>query len=133
MHFVVRDLMISVLPLRPLGGTGGLAGCEAGACTPCSDCSKCTLVTPGGHLGDDVINPDPTRLAALKQQLQAALSSVESREKVVLDSLRPKSVAEIEFLRGQLTAALEDLERNSNELTARDASKKISAADNKKP
>ncbi len=116
MKFIVKDLMISVLPFKP-GSFGG--ECDAGptcactctpctgGCSPCSDCSKCTTTTPGESWWNDIV--DPERLAALKAQLTMQLAMVEAREKVVHESLRPKSAAEIQMLESHLTAALEAL------------------------
>ena len=116
MKFIVKDLMISVLPFR-----GGFVGgeCDAGptcactctpctgGCSPCSDCSKCTATTPGESWWNDIV--DPERLAALKAQLTMQLAMVEAREKVVAESLQPKSAAETEMLEHYLKAALESL------------------------
>ena len=86
MDFMVKDLMISVLPLRAssVGNAdwGNIAGCDAG-CTPCSDCSKCTLVTPGGLWERYAEVSNPAQLALLKQQLRETLAAIEAREKVV--------------------------------------------------
>src|SRR5439155_855647 len=105
-HFVVKDLMITVLPTR----TGGIsAGCDAGCtsacsgctpcsggCSPCSDCTKCSLSTPGGL---DWINyiVDPPDLIALREQLREALTRVDAREKVLRESMKPTEPRDIEF------------------------------------
>src|SRR4029077_12779803 len=95
MKFIVKDLMISVLPLRP-SGSGGFPGGGCGDCTPCSnDCTRCSI----SHRFEDWLSdPDPNRLAALKQQLRGTLAAVEAREKALYDEMRPRTVAEVENL-----------------------------------
>lgn len=116
MDFIVKDLMISVLPFRRSltgggGGVGPLAGCDAG-------CSTCTGMTtcPGGCTGgtphptdwyEQVTNP--VTLSLLKQQLRETLAAVEAREKVVHDAMRPTSAAELQILQANLEAALEEV------------------------
>src|SRR6476469_7393823 len=104
-NFIVKDLMIRVLPVNP---SVLPAGCDAG-CTHCSDCTNCLLETPGGHWWDSIF--DPMDLAQLKQQLREVLAVVEAREKLVHESMRPTSATEIDTLRTQLRAALKELER----------------------
>jgi hypothetical protein len=110
MEFIVKDLMISVLPLRGVR-LGDVASC--GACTSDSTAPGPCGKGSGGPIEnwlDYVISPaTPAGLAALKQQLREALASVEAREKVVHESMRPTSAAEISILQTHLTAALEDL------------------------
>jgi hypothetical protein len=112
MKFVVKDLMISVLPLRGQGPFAG--GCEcshcSGACTnPCASAGACGSQTKGFDWVSQVF--DPPYLADLKQQLKDALVLVEAREKAVLESMRPQSAAEVELLRAHLTEALEELKQ----------------------
>jgi hypothetical protein len=117
MDFIVKDLMISVLPLRPSPTIAGLAGCDAG-CTAKSDCGTCTGMTrcPGGCTGGTPHPTDlyeqvsnPAALALLKQQLQETLAAVEARERVVHEAMQPRSATEVEILRVHLEAALEEL------------------------
>jgi hypothetical protein len=107
MDFIVKDLMISVLPLRGVR-IGDVASC--GACTsdsiPPGPCGR----TMGGweDFIKQAINP-PVALAALKQQLKETLAAVEAREKAIHESMRPTSAAEISVLQSHLAAALEEL------------------------
>jgi hypothetical protein len=117
MDFIVKDLMISVLPLR--SGLGDITAC--GACTGITtfpglgaSCGVSGTKIPRESWLDYVINPaTPAALAALKQQLREALAAVEAREKVVHQSMRPTSAAEISILQSHLTAALEELRESA--------------------
>jgi hypothetical protein len=120
-NYIIKDLMITVLPLRPAnlpGGGGVVAGCDAG-CTPCSDCSKCTLTTPGGIDRYTQVS-NPADLAILKHQLREFLAMIEAREKVVHEAMRPKSVSEMEMLQAHLNNALETLRTSGGGQEARE-------------
>jgi hypothetical protein len=56
------------------------------------------------------------QLAALKSQLQQALTDIENQEKIVNDSLQPQTVAQVEELQTKLRSALADLDRRKSEL-----------------
>ena len=118
MDFIVKDLMISVMPLRGYRLGGFAAAC--GACTSDSTAPGPCGRGSGGPMEnylDYVINPaSPMVLAALKQQLRETLAAVEAREKVVLQSMRPTSAAEISMLQSHLTAALDELRENATTL-----------------
>jgi hypothetical protein len=115
MEFIVKDVIISVLPLRQSSLSGIAEVC--GGCTGCSDCSQCSTGTREVDLGSLVTNPaNPAQLAVLKQQLREALAAVEAREQVVYEAMRPTSVTEIEILQSHLEAALEELRRSAAEL-----------------
>lgn len=113
MSFKVRDLMITVLPAGSILADPGVFGpCEV--CSKmCTDCSKCTCTrctqncTISAKDFDDLIYPPD--LAILKERLKIALAELEARERVVEESLRPKSLADVELLEQKLTAALEEL------------------------
>lgn len=125
MDFLVKDLMISLFPLR---------GVTVAACGACTDCSSLTDRCPGcsesgskdiEDLLSPIINPaSPQALAVLKTQLRQVLASVEAKEQVLHDSLRPKSMQEVELLQGHLTAALEELRERSRELSKGASGKK---------
>jgi hypothetical protein len=113
MQYIVKDLMISVLPLRP--GDASKPDCLCTGCTGCTGNTNQTKAPacPGDFdLYAQVSNPG--QLALLKQQLREALAAVEAREKVVLESLKPQSSAEVELLQAHLTAALEELKQRGN-------------------
>lgn len=120
MDFLVKDLMISVFPLR---------GLAAAACNACTDCSGMTDRCPGcsetvskgiEDLLTLIVNPaSPQSLAMLKEQLRQALAAVEAKERVLHESLRPKTLEEVELLRGHLTAAIEELRERSQELATK--------------
>lgn len=117
MEFIVKDLMISVLPLR--GGRFSDA-LSCGACTSDSIAPGPCGRGSGGPIErfiDLVVNPaSPLALATLKQQLRESLAAVEAREKVLHQSMRPTSAAEISILQTHLTAALEELKENAASL-----------------
>jgi hypothetical protein len=48
-------------------------------------------------------------MAQLKQQLREQLAAVEAREKIVLESMRPTTAAEIDLVQRYLQAALDEL------------------------
>jgi hypothetical protein len=56
------------------------------------------------------------QLAALKAQLQQALTEIENHEKAVNESLKPQTVAEVEELQGKLRDALVELDQRKSEL-----------------
>jgi hypothetical protein len=124
MEFVVKDLMISVLPLRASAAIA--ARPEAESDPTCGTCTGCTGISGGcGAVGtrnpldfrEALILPvGPAVLATLKQQLREALAMVEAREAVVHRSMQPKSAAEIEVLQTHLTAALESLQEQAAKL-----------------
>lgn len=117
MKFVVKDLMISVLPLRGRGGLPG-GGCDAGCTNHCG--SGCTNpCASGGACGTGTTKDldwiahvfDPVVLVELKQQLKDALALVEVREKAALEAMKPQSRSEVELLRARLTEALQELDQ----------------------
>ena len=138
MAFRVRDLVISVLPEQ--GGEGlqpfdcpGISNCypfsscgRTNACYPVScrivscigsRCGGCTLDIsrlPGFEQGVSAED-----LAALKAQLKQALSEVERAEQVLADSMRPRTIDEIETLEDKLEAALSELKRHKEQLQER--------------
>jgi len=130
MTFIVKDLMISVLGAQPRVPLP-LDACDAGACTctpctggcsPCTSCTGCTTYTPGGlRWGGGwwwtvQAQADPAHLAMLKQQLRSALAAVEAQEQAALEAMRPKTAEDVERLRTQLTAALEELTKKAEDL-----------------
>jgi hypothetical protein len=58
-------------------------------------------------------------LAALKAQLKQALSEVERAEQVLADSMRPRTINEIEALEDKLEDALSELKRHKEQLQER--------------
>jgi hypothetical protein len=123
MKYVVKDLMINVLPLTqkilPSGGcdagacTSACSGCTpcSGGCSPCSDCSKCSTSTPGDILDWISHVYDPVVLGQLKEQLKVVTAGVEAREKAMYQAMRPTTETEIEMLKGHLKAALQELDK----------------------
>lgn len=111
MKFIVKDLMVTVFPSKG----AHFPNTDDDDCAPVTDhCRGCSESGSKGmiELYTPLINPvSPERLANLKDQLREVLAMVEAREKVVLDSLRPKTAAEIELLQTHFTAALEELKR----------------------
>lgn len=119
MEYIVKDLMISVLPLRKSElNIGDINSC--GACSVDSSGPPCTC---GGtkalwqYYLDQLVNPaGPSALATLKQQLREALAAVEAREKVVHQAMRPSSAAEVDILKSHLSAAIEELNSTGQQL-----------------
>jgi hypothetical protein len=119
MEYIVKDLMISVLPLRK--GDMGLGDVNAcGACTVDSSGPPCTC---GGtkalwqYYLDQAVNPaGPAALATLKLQLRETLAAVEAREKAMHESMRPSSAAEVDILRAHLSAAIDELKVTAQRL-----------------
>ena len=107
MRFVVKDLMITVLPV----GFGDLVGEGGQTCL----CTKLTGQTKGSACTDccpDIVfGGSLDQLAAVREQLRASLAAVEAQEEVVIESLRPRNPAEVELVRGLLTEALDELNR----------------------
>lgn len=114
MHrFVVRDLMVTVVG----EGAGRFAGasdhCTGSCClNPCSlpscDNHSCVVTPITGSYGEEVINP--ADLAALKEQLQMAITEVERREASVRETLAPKTRQDVEAAEVEFRRALEELE-----------------------
>jgi hypothetical protein len=119
MDFIVKDLMISVLPFRRSAGGAGDIGPRANSCDAgATGCGTCTGMTtcPGGCTGGtphpadwwaQVVNP--ITLSALKQQLRETLAAVEAREAVIHESMRPSSATELQMLQTHLESALEEV------------------------
>lgn len=126
MEFLVKDLMITVFPSRPnvAGGCDAGATCACSGITPkcggCSEnpCTSCSSESKGvADFFTPVINPaSPQALAALKSQLQEVLAAVEAKQKVQLESMRPQTAQEVEFLQRYMTAALEELQEAARDL-----------------
>jgi hypothetical protein len=134
MKFIVKDLMVTVLPFEPklpsggCGDAGATCACTctpcSGGCSPCSDCSKCSTSTPGDILDWISHVYDPVVLSQLKEQLKVTLASVEAREKAAREALRPTTQPEIDVLRTHLTAALDELKKMPVEHSAQGSEKK---------
>ena len=84
-------------------------------CTPhCTNvgslCGFASVACPGSILTTSpyVIEQNP---AVLKEQLLAALKTVEEREKEQADSLAVKTLADAELLEGKLSEALDEVKR----------------------
>ena len=65
--------------------------------------------------------PDPIglaaqQLAALKAQLQQALSRVEAQERAIEEQMRPQTLGDVEILEQKLVEALEELRARKAEL-----------------
>ncbi|WP_374772092.1 hypothetical protein OG756_02140 [Streptomyces sp. NBC_01310] len=60
---------------------------------------------------DDYVSPTSLEdLVLLKGQLRASLADIEFHENAVIESLRPKTPAEVDFVRRHLQEALAELE-----------------------
>jgi hypothetical protein len=95
-------------------------------CTACSGCSHPTCQHP--TCGQTIFLPhgggDPQTLAALKAQLQQALSEVERQEKDAQERMRPQTVAEVDELQKKLQSGLDELKKRRAELEQKEKSKK---------
>ena len=103
----------------PCGQCSQLISDPCGPCSQVMSCPggsiKCPAVScPGGsrfELDRDDITVNPAEgLAVLKQQLQEALVEVEAQESALEAASKPKSVEEIDELKKQLLAAVEELD-----------------------
>src|SRR5687768_12165344 len=115
MNFIVKDLMISVLPAK--FNPSDVESC--GACTSDSAGPPCSGACPGTR--DPIPDPfakiqemvslegNPVVLADLKQQLHKQLAAVESRTEVVHKAMRPASEADVSMLKARLSSALDEL------------------------
>src|SRR5688572_23669105 len=105
MNFLVKDLMISVLP--DSFDPGKLAG-SCGACTGNSEGPPCTGVCPGtrdplpGMLEQIAIEGNPAVLAFLKLRLKEHINAIEAREAAVREAMRPRTEADIAALKTKL-------------------------------
>lgn len=152
MAFRVRDLVINVLPGEGsadfckgasactlsfshcgLGSCeifticGGFSGCRECSgqftCIGATNCGGCTLNVTGGGLPVESAEITPEGLAALKTQLQQALSQVEAAEQKLTEHMSPQSVDEVEALEEKLKGALSELADRKKQLQDRDAGK----------
>jgi hypothetical protein len=99
-----------------------LAACDADGGSSCDACvTKGTVTTggckpgTGGKIGAD-IGQYLDDLAILKAELTATLSRIETRERVVEESLRPQSLDDVQQLEEKLTGALEELRARRTEI-----------------
>jgi hypothetical protein len=120
MPFIVRDLMVTVIP--QFGGNVDSGGCEA-----CSDAGSASVGSCTSECGVDCqasdeileIPPyayiDPPYLLEIGQMLRHALASrqiavPEAADRVALEeSMRPQTLEEIDALERNLLGALEEL------------------------
>jgi hypothetical protein len=112
MNFIVKDLMISVLPKS--FDLGEVAGC--GACTGDSSGPPCSGICPGTRNPITAIREEiwlaenPVQLFLLKQQLQEQLMAVEQRTIAIAKKTQPLSTSDVSMLKDRLGAALQSLE-----------------------
>jgi hypothetical protein len=112
MHFVVKDLLISVLPEKI--DLGKFASC--GACTSDSSGPPCSGACPGSRdpitaIKETIFLADnPVTLAYLRQQLQEQLAVVEKRTLDMAKTAKPLSGADVTMLRAHLGTALQELD-----------------------
>ncbi len=112
MRFVVKDLMITVLPVDYNDLMGPPVSCDGG-CSCCSGCTGNTNQTHGETCNPEVL-PEMElsldHLAAVKEQLRGSLAAIEAREEAVKASLRPRTASEVELVRRHLSEALDELD-----------------------
>lgn len=119
MPFIVRDLMVTVIPRGAPGDSGGCAACsDAGSATVGSCTSECGVAC---EVSDEIfdlapyIYIDPAYLLELRQMLRHALAVGEiavptaGDAEVLEDQMRPRTLDDIDLLERSLTRALEDL------------------------
>ncbi len=127
MRFLVRDLMITVLPLLEAAPKG----CGNGPPTGCEGCSFMTpewtrvplFCTPGCQTEQIASLED---LVSLRQALRQRLTEVEATERIRREALQPKSADEVNLLSRYLTEALDEL-RELSERTGDGGSRQRSA------
>src|SRR5580698_912836 len=107
MAFKVKDLLINIAPSETANpGTWGVPfglECRWSTTALISWVSRnftctypCPPVGPGFASATGLLSPE--QLAALKSQLREALTEIENQEKIITESLQPKTLAEIETL-----------------------------------
>ena len=99
-----------------------LGACDADGGSSCDACATKGTVTTGGckpGTGGKIFADTGQyldELAVLKAHLEATLSRVEARERLVEESLRPQNLDEVQQLEERLTGALEDLRARRTEI-----------------
>lgn len=110
MQFVVKDLLISVLPVNFDIG-------RFGTCQQDSEGPPCSGVCPGSKdpitaIKELIILADnPVSLANLKLQLHEQLAMVEHRVDKMAKSAKPLSNADVSMLQSHLGSALKELDQ----------------------
>ena len=111
MPFLVKDLLITVV------GDTGMADasdhCTGSCClNPCSmpscDNASCVVTPITGSYADEVINPGD--LAALKDQLLAAVKKVEEHQAAAEKRLAPQTLEQANLAERQLRTALTEVQ-----------------------
>lgn len=127
MGFVVKDLMITVLPETGNHSDRGEAAeiragtrhCSGACClTHCSypSCAHRSCVISRVRSGPDVMEYDPTDLALLKEKLKLELAEIEAHEESSRRRMRPRTVEEVNAAESQLKSALKELQTIRSEL-----------------
>ena len=111
-RFVVKDLLITVD--GGLFADGNSDHCTGACClNPCSlpscDNNSCVVTPITGNYAEDVILP--ADLAALKEQLLAAVAEVERHQNLARDQLGPRNLQEAEIVETQLQSALDEVQQ----------------------
>lgn len=130
MAFRVKDLLINIAPAPGLEpGTGAIGDCTVtmqdctGTLLNCTGTPQaftpwlsrfCCFFSLFRGVADPVYAVE--QLAVLKAQLKVAIADIENREKLVEESLEPKTTAQIEELEAKLEEALTELRRRKAEL-----------------
>lgn len=131
--FVIKDLMIKVLPDEP--GARGDVQAPCGDCTGCSEdnCTDCDLTwfttgctpapltvctpfpcTAGGRTNTPSPRAEGGNLLLLKQDLQRRLAELEQFERGIED--RPPNAKQLDAVEERLLAALERVKTRRKEL-----------------
>ena len=121
MNFIVKDLMISVLPKSfDLGEVAGCRDCTGDTMGP-----PCSGICPGTRnpvtaIREEIwLSESPVQLFLLKQQLQEQLVAVEQRTMVIAKKTQPLSTSDASMLKDRLSAALQTLESSSTTASAK--------------
>src|SRR5215471_18216264 len=116
MNFVVKDLMITILPNRSdLAARQPSTACDAGG-TCCPHLTSACTPAPSTHLRVRASEAATLEeIMALKAQLRESLAIAEAREKVILQDLQPKSPEELHLLETLLQGAIEEVRKRSSE------------------
>lgn len=113
MKFVIKDLMITVLPLvdriHPCDG-GPNSGCMPPSAGSCGGGSPCSCGATEGRDWSEVF--DPPFLIRMKQHLRLQIAQIEAREQAMREAMRP-SQEHANLLEPFLAAALEELKKTA--------------------
>jgi hypothetical protein len=116
MDFIIKDLLVTILPSRPAFKDDACGNCS-GLTDRCIGCSEGPSRDLTGDMLTPLINPaSPQELARLKNQLSEALAAVEAKEKSLITAMQPQTMQEVEILQQYLSGAIDYLRSRREEM-----------------